>query len=101
MQCASRTCIYCRAWIAVLSCAAPAAFDPRDDKERDDFVRDSASDGERAWLVPMAALVALGLLWVGGAARLGLAETETAPGPDPVMMQIGGASCRGMVCMSV
>ena len=88
MQWAALTGVYGLSLIAVLIVAAPAAFDPRDDKERDDLVHNNASDGERVWLVPMAALAALGLLWAGGAARLGFAEAEPAPGPDTVMLRL-------------
>ncbi|MCE9648174.1 MAG: apolipoprotein N-acyltransferase [Parvibaculum sp.] len=83
MQWAALTGVYGLSLIVVLIAAAPASFDPREDE-----------DGERHamhmqnWLVLLGALAALGLLWIGGAARLGLAMPAPAIGPETTMLRL-------------
>jgi apolipoprotein N-acyltransferase len=80
MQWAALTGVYGLSFIAVLIVAAPASFDLREGDE---------TSAARApfWLVPLAALAALGFLWAGGAARLAAAEKPT-PRPDAVQLRL-------------
>lgn len=84
MQWAALTGVYGLSLVAVLIVAAPASFDPREDRDR----REDEAGFLRSWLVPVAALAALALLWIGGAARLGAATVPPAPGPDTVMLRL-------------
>jgi len=76
---------YGLSFMAVLIVAAPAAFDPRAD---DAHVEREPALRWPHWTIPVAALAALALLWLGGAARLMLAVPDPAPGPDTTMIRI-------------
>lgn len=83
MQWAALTGVYGLSLITVLIVAAPASFDPRNNTHEE-----SASASGQSWLVPLGALAALLLLWVGGAARLGLAAPEPSVGPETTMLRL-------------
>ncbi|HEY4342722.1 MAG TPA: apolipoprotein N-acyltransferase [Parvibaculum sp.] len=83
MQWAALTGVYGLSLIAILIVAAPASFDPRNDAHRA-----LSPTHPQSWLVPLSALLALGFLWVGGAARLGLAVPPPAIGPETIMLRL-------------
>lgn len=83
---------YGLSFIAVLIVAAPAALDPRQDDAREAVERTMhwrhRAMHWRLWAIPLTALSALGLLWLGGAARLAFAVPESAPNADTVMLRL-------------
>lgn len=83
---------YGLSFIVLLIAAAPAAFDPRRDDLREAMDRTMhwahRAMHWRLWAVPLTALSALGLLWLGGAARLLLAVPEPTPSADTVMLRL-------------
>ena len=76
---------YGLSFMAVLIAAAPAAFDPR---AEDAHFEKGPELRWAHWIIPLAALAALGLLWLGGLGRLALAVPDPVSGPDTTMLRI-------------
>lgn len=74
-------------FMVLLIVASPAAFDPRADQSHLEAPLDLAGLAKH-WAVPVAALVSLALLWLGGMARLVMTEPHVHAGDDVTMLRI-------------